>query len=144
MQCLPLTPVLREGWAALLQEGLLGPLWRVLPRVLGAHHQGAGHGKCPAPLTPHAWCRHVCVLTDFPTPALFGSPFRWLGTPPCLLSPLVCLCVSGTSILELASQAPKVGSGLPFQGEGEERSYGAAGAAELGCPHHPPARWPGS
>lgn len=59
--------------------------------------------------------------------ALSGSPFRWFGfcpLPPGPLSLLVCLCVSGTSILEPASQAPKVGLGLPFRGEEPEGRKG--------------------
>lgn len=68
MQCLPFAPVLREGWAALLQEGLLGPLWRVLPRMLRAHHQGAGHGKY-AP-QPYLVGVCVCVHTLLPAPDL--------------------------------------------------------------------------
>lgn len=42
---LPVPPVLREGWAPVLQEGLLGTLWGAVPRLLRADHQGAGHGE---------------------------------------------------------------------------------------------------
>lgn len=45
MRGVPVPPVLREGWAPVLQEGLLGTLWGAVPWLLRADHQGAGYGE---------------------------------------------------------------------------------------------------
>lgn len=114
MQCLPFAPVLREGWAALLQEGLLGPLWRVLPRMLRAHHQGAGHGK----FAPQPHLVGVCVCSQVtPCPRslshhLSCSSFHWFSDS---LVPPEPVCLSVSLSPHLWSQlCPQVGLGLPF------------------------------
>ena len=153
MQCLPFAPVLREGWAALLQEGLLGPLWRVLPRMLRAHHQGAGHGKCP-PASPGG-C--VCVHRLLPAPDL--SPiislvllFTGFLIPQCLLGLFVRLYPSAP--ICGASSAPTLGWVCTSERRQRGEATGAEGAAELGSgptnthtltqTHTLPSRWPGS
>uniref|UniRef100_A0A8D1ARG7 LIM domain kinase 1 n=1 Tax=Sus scrofa TaxID=9823 RepID=A0A8D1ARG7_PIG len=137
MQRLPVAPVLREGWAALLQEGLLGPIWRVLPRVLGAHHQGAGHGK------RRYWrveggctCMH-----RFPCSGSFLScSFHWFSDPPPPPEP-VCPSVS-LRPLSVEPARPKFAWGCPSVRRPGGAAVRAEAAAELGPPPRPPYTHP--